>query len=125
MLKTGTFTTRSPVQTPPSRRTITCALQTPVESPTSPADKDKPDWTGDGLLSKAVNAAINFPPLFAVMKLGARAAIKGTAEKKGVPWAETVDTLQQSEVGPPKLVIVYSPSGIYPSLIIIIIIIVL
>jgi ubiquinone/menaquinone biosynthesis C-methylase UbiE len=45
-----------------------------------------------------VNSAINFPPLFAVMKLGARAAIKGTAEKRGIPWADNVATLERSEV---------------------------
>lgn len=59
---------------------------------------DKPQWTGDSILSQAVNAAINFPPLFGIMKMGARAAIKGTAEKRGVPWAENVKTLESSEV---------------------------
>ena len=65
---------------------------------TPPPEKSQPDWTGDSLLSRAVNAAIGFPPLFAVMKLGARAAIKGTAEKRGIPWADNVAALGRSEV---------------------------
>ncbi|KAL4442027.1 hypothetical protein ABPG77_011288 [Micractinium sp. CCAP 211/92] len=62
------------------------------------ADKDKPDWTGDDLLSRVVNAAINFKPLFALMKVGARGTMKSTAEKKGVPWSATVEELSKSEV---------------------------
>jgi ubiquinone/menaquinone biosynthesis C-methylase UbiE len=66
--------------------------------PPPPSAKLQPDWTGATLLSRAVNAAIAFPPLFAVMKLGARAAIKGTAEKRGIPWADNVAALGASEV---------------------------
>jgi ubiquinone/menaquinone biosynthesis C-methylase UbiE len=55
--------------------------------------KDKPDWTGDSILSNLVNAAINFPPLFAIMKVGARSAMKSTAERQGVPWVRHVDSL--------------------------------
>ncbi|KAL4427807.1 hypothetical protein ABPG75_001896 [Micractinium tetrahymenae] len=62
------------------------------------ADKAKPDWTGDDLLSRIVNAAINFKPLFALMKVGARSTMKSTAEKRGVPWGATVDELSKSEV---------------------------
>ncbi len=65
-------------------------------STTSTSDIDKPEWTGDSVLSRVVNAAINFPPLFGVMKIGARAAIKGTAEKRSVPWAANVSTLEST-----------------------------
>ena len=61
-------------------------------------DKAKPDWAGDDLLSRAVNAAISFPPLFAVLKVGARRAMQSTAEQKGVPWGATVEELRASEV---------------------------
>jgi ubiquinone/menaquinone biosynthesis C-methylase UbiE len=71
------------------RRTIIkCTAQQ-----TNASDKAMPDWTGEGLLSKAVNAAINFPPLFGVMKIFAKNAIQSTAQKNGVPWSEAVTTL--------------------------------
>lgn len=62
-------------------------------------DKDKPDWAGDdSTLSRVVNAAINFKPLFSLMKLGARNTMKSTAEKSGVPWRGNVAELEKSEV---------------------------
>ncbi|KAL4858410.1 Malonyl-[acyl-carrier protein] O-methyltransferase [Chlorella vulgaris] len=64
----------------------------------STENKAKPDWTGNDLLSRAVNAAIGFKPLFSVMKFGARQTLKGSAQKAGVPWTETVRDLEQSEV---------------------------
>ena len=53
---------------------------------------------GDSVLSRIVNAAINTPAIFSVMKLGAREVMKSTSRKKGVPWDENVKALQQSEV---------------------------
>ncbi|PRW56637.1 Methyltransferase type 11 [Chlorella sorokiniana] len=61
-------------------------------------EKIKPDWAGDDALSQVVNAAINFKPLFNLMKLGARQTMKDTAEKRGVQWTQTVQELKQSEV---------------------------
>lgn len=61
-------------------------------------DKAMPDWTGEKLLSRVVNAAISFPPLFAVMKAGARTVMKSTAEQRGIGWGSTVAELEQSEV---------------------------
>ena len=87
-----------------ARLSLRTSVQAPeTEASTSaagagPTDKVKPDWTGDSVLSRVVNAAIGFPPLFSVMKLGARAAIKGTAEKRGIPWDGTVVALQASDV---------------------------
>lgn len=60
---------------------------------TTASDKSMPDWTGEGLLSKAVNAAINFPPLFGVLKFFAKKAIQSTAQQNGIPWSEAVITL--------------------------------
>lgn len=71
---------------------LPCASSSPAPAP-SPTSMDKPDWTGDSILSRIVNAAINFPPLFAVMKVGARSAMKSTAERQGVPWVRHVDSL--------------------------------
>ena len=51
-------------------------------------------YAGDALLSKAVNAAIGFKPLYALMKVGAKQVYKGTAERNGVPWDATVRQLQ-------------------------------
>lgn len=80
-----------------------CFIRASVETPeraSTPTqndnDKAMPEWTGDSVLSRVVNAAINFPPLFSIMKVGARAAIKGTAEKRSVPWAANVSTLEST-----------------------------
>lgn len=83
----------------PGSSTQSSATPTSTSSSAATAtDKDKPDWTGDSILSQVVNAAINFPPLFSVMKIGARSAIKGTAAKRGVPWDATVAYFEQSDV---------------------------
>jgi ubiquinone/menaquinone biosynthesis C-methylase UbiE len=99
----------SPCSVHPTPKTRSTATLPPLHAasaeqdaaPSAPSgavepEKAQPDWIGDTLLSRAVNAAIGFPPLFSVMKLGARAAIKGTAEKKSVPWNATVTTLESS-----------------------------
>lgn len=83
-----------------SRFVVTKASMAPVEETASGGlDKGErqPKWTGDTVLSRVVNVAISFPPLFSVMKLGARSAIKGTAEKRSVPWDNNVQTLQKSK----------------------------
>lgn len=49
------------------------------------------------MLSRTVNAAISFAPLFSLMKMGARAAIKGGAEERNVPWDANVTTLKRCE----------------------------
>ena len=51
--------------------------------------KLKPDWTGDALLSRLVNLAIQTPALYALMKRQARRVLIKTAEKNGVPWRQT------------------------------------
>lgn len=62
----------------------------------SSASSDTPTWTGDTLVSRAVNAAISSPLLFGLMKLGARQQFKMTAEKNGIPWGDVVETLSKS-----------------------------
>jgi hypothetical protein len=55
---------------------------------------------GEDTLSKVVNAAINFKPLYGAMKFLAKRVIKGTAEKSGVPWDKAVVEWQNTpEVG--------------------------
>lgn len=63
-----------------------------------PVEKDKPDWTGDKLLSRTVDAFINFKPTFKLMTFGARNLMISTAEGQGISWRGTVAKLQQSEV---------------------------
>ncbi|PSC68120.1 Methyltransferase type 11 [Micractinium conductrix] len=88
---------RRPAAAP--RRTVAPTAQASSSSTVSGVeDKDKPDWTGNHMLSRIVNAAINFKPLFALMKVGASSVMKSTAEKRGVAWGETVDALSKSEV---------------------------
>jgi SAM-dependent methyltransferase len=83
-----------------SRSVVRASVEAPERVSTSNLnggdDKAMPEWTGDSVLSRVVNAAINFPPLFSIMKVGARAAIKGTAEKRSVPWAANVSTLEST-----------------------------
>ena len=58
-------------------------------------------------MSRAVNAAISFKPLYALMKVGAKQVLKGTAERNGIPWDAAVHQLQNTpevrlhEVGGP------------------------
>lgn len=60
--------------------------------------KQKPLFidVGDALLSRMVNAAIGFKPLYAVMKVAAKQVLKSTAERNGVPWDRTVQQLQNT-----------------------------
>lgn len=59
---------------------------------TSPAtqDRDKPAWTGDSVLSRVVNWAIDTPPLYGAMKVLAKKAMKSSAEGRGVRWDSLV-----------------------------------
>ena len=93
------------------------APERPTSNTTATTDDEKsqPDWTGNGMLSRAVNAAIGFPPLFSIMKIGARAAIKGTAEKRSVPWMTNVATLEATPEVFQLLKELETPSLSYPS----------
>lgn len=50
-----------------------------------------------GPISQAINAAINTPVIWSIMKIGARNAMTKTAEKSGIPWKQTVAELQACE----------------------------
>jgi ubiquinone/menaquinone biosynthesis C-methylase UbiE len=57
-------------------------------------DKLKPDWAGDDLLSKVVDAAISNKVLYeGLMKPMARRTLINTAEKNGVAWRDIADEL--------------------------------
>lgn len=59
--------------------------------------KLKPDWAGEDWLSKLVNLLIHTKPLYAVMKRQARQVLIKTAEKNGIPWRQTYQTLETSD----------------------------
>lgn len=55
---------------------------------------------GDDALSRVVNAAIGFKPLYSVMKVMAKRTMQQTAEKNGIPWRQRVAELSKNqEVG--------------------------
>eukprot|EP00882_Tetradesmus_deserticola_P026936 GHRQ01029759.1.p1 GENE.GHRQ01029759.1~~GHRQ01029759.1.p1 ORF type:complete len:136 (+),score=25.94 GHRQ01029759.1:815-1222(+) len=60
------------------------------------SDKAQPAWTGDGMLSKVVNWMISTKPVFNVMKLGAKNAMKSTTLKAGIDWDGHVRKMQQT-----------------------------
>ena len=53
--------------------------------------------SGDDLLSRFVNLLIATPPLYAVMKVAAKAVLKNSAESAGVAWDGTARGLQACE----------------------------
>ena len=57
---------------------------------------------GDDPLSRLVNAAIGFQPLYALMKVGAKHVLQSTAERNGVPWRATVRQLQNTPEARPR-----------------------
>lgn len=63
----------------------------------SVTDKAKPEWTGDSIVSKFVNAMISSPLIFGLMKAGARQQFKMTAEKNGIPWGKVVQSLESAQ----------------------------
>lgn len=75
--------------------------------------KLKPDWAGDGLLSRLVNRAIQTPALYALMKRQARQVIIKTAEKNGVPWRQTCIDLDTPEMRQ-HLEALTNPALVYP-----------
>ncbi len=60
--------------------------------------KLKPDWAGEDLLSRCVNVLIRTKPIYALMKQQARQVLIKTAEKKGIPWRQTVQNFQASDI---------------------------
>jgi len=61
-------------------------------------EKVKPDWAGDDMLSKAVDAAINNKMLYeGLMKPMARRTLINTAEKNGIQWREVAASLESNQ----------------------------
>lgn len=75
--------------------------------------KLKPDWVGDDLLSRLVNTLIQTKPLYALMKQQARRVLIKTAEKNGVAWRQTVETLSATDLEPHRLAVT-NPAVTYP-----------
>ncbi|KAJ9509734.1 hypothetical protein QJQ45_011268 [Haematococcus lacustris] len=55
--------------------------------------KLQPEWSGDQLLSRLVNWMISTKPLYAIMKVLAKQAMKSSAEGRGVGWEQHVQRL--------------------------------
>ncbi|GIL47872.1 hypothetical protein Vafri_4507 [Volvox africanus] len=66
-----------------------------AEAMTSSSVRDKPAWTGDSLVSKVVNWAIDTPPLYNSMKFFAKQAMKTSAESRGVSWDRHVAEMEK------------------------------
>ncbi|KAI8104849.1 hypothetical protein M9435_000028 [Picochlorum sp. BPE23] len=74
---------------PPRQQRKTYAVSEKIES-----GSDRPDWTGDTVISKAVNLAIETPLIFNLLKLGARQQMKATAENSDIAWSSCVKALE-------------------------------
>lgn len=57
------------------------------------ASDEIPPWAGTTLLSRTVSALIRIPPVYALMAGQAKAVLVRTAERRGIPWAATRDTI--------------------------------
>lgn len=60
------------------------------------SDKIKPDWAGEGWLSRFVNLLIQTKPIYAVMKRQARQVLIKNAEKNGIPWRRNYQAMETS-----------------------------
>lgn len=67
------------------------------EAATTTTALDKPAWTGDSLLSRAVNGAIANPVLFGAMRVLAKAAMRRSARERGVDWAAHAAAVERRE----------------------------
>jgi ubiquinone/menaquinone biosynthesis C-methylase UbiE len=75
--------------------------------------KLKPDWAGGDLLSRCVNILIRTKPIYALMKQQARQVLIKTAEKKGIPWRQTVQNFETSNIRQ-RLGVTTNPNLTYP-----------
>ncbi|MGK7926286.1 MAG: class I SAM-dependent methyltransferase [Spirulina sp.] len=62
------------------------------------ADKLKPDWAGEDILSRFVNLLIQTQPIYNIMKRQARQVFIKTAEQNGISWRDTYRELDRSPV---------------------------
>jgi len=75
--------------------------------------KLKPDWAGQDWLSQFVNLLIHTKPIYAVMRHQARQVLIKTAEKKGIPWRQSCQAIQQTGVES-QLENIINPDVVYP-----------
>jgi ubiquinone/menaquinone biosynthesis C-methylase UbiE len=75
--------------------------------------KLKPDWAGENLLSQVVNGLIKTKPIYRLMKQQARKVLINTAEKNGIPWRQTVQDFEATDIQS-HLGDVTDPSVTYP-----------
>lgn len=73
----------------------------------------KPRWAGNDSLSQFVNWLIGIKPLYALMRQQARRVLIRTAERKGVPWRNTVAELDIPEARS-RLLEMNNPEVRYP-----------
>ncbi|GFR40615.1 hypothetical protein Agub_g1196 [Astrephomene gubernaculifera] len=71
------------------------SVVTRAQMMTSAPDREKPEWTGDSVLSRVVNWAIGNPALYGVMKVFAKKAMKSSAESRGILWDAHVADMQK------------------------------
>eukprot|EP00884_Botryococcus_braunii_P016524 jgi/Botrbrau1/3555/Bobra.0078s0012.1 len=77
-----------------ARRQVICAVLERRDAAT--VQKEKPDWTGDKLMSRMVNAAIANKYMYGLMKVMAKNVMKSTAEANGIPWGDIVRQYQNT-----------------------------
>lgn len=82
---------------PPRRRSSLAVVSASSTTQTTTTVQDKPKWTGDGLLSRAVNGAIANPVLFRAMRVLAKAAMRRSARERGVDWSAHAGALAVRE----------------------------
>ncbi|KAJ3682628.1 hypothetical protein LUZ60_015201 [Juncus effusus] len=92
-----------PSRTPLRRQWRTSAVRAAAETaaalPAEEGELERPRWSGETPLSRAVGALISFKPLYNLMKLASRQIIISTAEKSNVPWREmSKEILEEAEV---------------------------
>lgn len=75
--------------------------------------KLKPDWAGIDLLSRLVNMLIRTRPIYALMKQQARQVLIKTAEKNGIPWRQTLQNYEASDIHQ-RLDKLTNPAIVYP-----------
>lgn len=96
----------------PIDRSRYCRLD--LKSVKAEAVTDRPQWTGDTVLSNLTNALIKNPLLFGLMKIGARQQFQSIAERRGISWNGIVRELKAN----PDLERIYeqvkNPSVAYP-----------
>ncbi|KAM7271332.1 hypothetical protein ACFE04_030546 [Oxalis oulophora] len=75
---------------------------------------ERPKWAGETPLSRLLQTAISFKPLYSLMKLAARQVLISTAEKKNIPWREMTAEILESDDVYKELETIQNPAIVYP-----------